>query len=313
MPSPSSTLQRPDLGWGYEEFSLASQMAGFRAMQVLPPVPTSVASGNYSKVVLEQLLNDDRSPKRAPGAEYERGHVEFTQANFTCEERGLEEVLDQREMAQFAYTGLMFEQLAADRALAGVLRHFEREAVALLQDTGTFSKTDVTHEWDDPSNAVPIDDVLAGVESFRAQGGLMPNALLMSGRTLRDLQTVDSVIDRIKYSGIDDPKQVTLSQLAGLFHVDEIIVFDEQYNSAQLGQTASLADIWDDEYVLLAKIAKSADPREPGIGRTFQFGGVVVEQYYEPRVRGDVVRARIDVDPVIIHAEAGYLLGNITA
>lgn len=145
----------------------------------------------------------------------------------------------------------------------------------------------------------------------------MPNVLAMSGKILRNLMVTAEVIDRIKYSGLDDPKHVTLQQLAALFNVEEIVVFDEQKNSAKRGLAASLADIWDDEYVGLYKVAKSGDPREPGVGRTFQFtgdgGGVVVEQYYSDKHRADVIRARVDLVGKIIHAEAGYLLSNITA
>ena len=313
MPSPSSTIQRPDLGLGYQEFSLASQIAGFRGMEILTPIQTAVDSGKFSKVVLEQLLNDDRSPKRAPGGEYERSHLKFTQDNFVCEERGLEEVLDRREMEQFAYTGLMFEQLGADRSLAGTLRHLEREITGLLQATGTFGNSGVMNEWDDYANATPVGDVAVAVEAFRAQCGMLPNVMAMSGKQYRHLRQVEEIIDRLKYSGIDDPKLINLNALATLFDIEQIVVFDTQYNSANLGASASLADIWDDEYVGFYRVSNSPDLKgDPRVGATFQFGGVVVEQYEDPRVRADVIRARLDVGPKIIHPECGYLLSNIT-
>lgn len=312
MPSPSSTIQRPDLGLGYQEFSLSSHMAGFRGMEILPPIQTSVSSGNFSKVLLEELLRDDRNPVRAPGAEYSRDHLKFTQDSFTCTERGLEEVLDRREMKQFAYTDLMFEQLGADRSLAGTLRHLEREQVGLLQATGTFANNGVNDEWDDHANATPINDVATAVEVFRLQCGYLPNVMALSGKQLRHLKRVDEIVDRLKYSGIDDPKNIGVSELAALFGIEKIVVFDSLRNTAAEGASASLGDIWDDEYVGFYRVSASPDLKgDPRVGATFQFGGVVVEQYEEARVRGDIVRARIDVGPKIIHPECGYLLSNI--
>lgn len=312
MASPSSTIQRPDLGLGYQEFSLASHMAGFRGMEILPPVQVAVSSGNFSKVLIEELLRDDRNPVRAPGAEYARDHTKFTQDSFVCRERGLEEVLDRQELEQFAYTGLMFEQMGADRSLAGTLRHLEREQVGLLQATGTFSNSGVNNEWDDHANATPINDVAVAVEAFRSNCGYLPNVMALSGKQLRHLKRVDEIVDRLKYSGIDDPKNIDEMALAALFGIERLVVFDSLRNTAAEGATASLADIWDDEYVGFYRVSSSPDLKgDPRVGATFQFQGVMVEQYEEARTRADIIRARLSVGPKIIHPECGYLLSNI--
>lgn len=315
MTSPSAAIQRPDLGWAYSEFDLKAQMAGFKGMQVLTPLPTNLVSANFSKVDLEALLNDDRKTKRAPGSAYARGVWTFTRDSFSCQEMGLEEPLDEHDMNAFAYTGVMFEQIAADRALAGVLRDLESDIITDLQSTSTFTNSAVSNEWDDPANCTPVQDVLNAIELMRNVGGVMPNTICMSGRTFRDLQTSAEIIDRIKYHGGDDPKTVTTSALAALFQLEQVVIFDSLTNSAGQGKVASISDMWNSEYVGLYKVARSADPQEVGVGRTFQYtgdgGGVVVEQYRSNEIRAEVIRARLDVDPKVVHSAAGYLLSNI--
>ena len=119
MPGPSSpaTFQRPDLGQAYLEFDIMAHIQGFIGLSAMPMTPVGLQASNFTKVLLAQLLNDDRNVKRAPGAGYARQSLEFTQDNYATEERGVEELLDDRDRAIFAYTGVQFEQLAADRAV----------------------------------------------------------------------------------------------------------------------------------------------------------------------------------------------------
>jgi hypothetical protein len=101
--------------------------------------------------------------------------------------------------------------------------------------------------------------------------------------------------------------------------VDDILIGGAQYDSTKKGQSYSLADIWDDEYVTLARISRgSNDLREPCLGRTMLWTSdspqmLVTEQYREEQTRSDIYRVRHYVDEAIIFAGAGYILSNITA
>jgi hypothetical protein len=106
--------------------------------------------------------------------------------------------------------------------------------------------------------------------------------------------------------------------LARVFDLEYVIVAGTSRNSAKEGQTATPVQIWSSEYAMVAKIATSADMREPCIGRTFHWAqdgssiGGTVESYREEAIRGDVIRVRHDVDEVILYPEAGHLLSNVT-
>jgi hypothetical protein len=69
---------------------------------------------------------------------------------------------------------------------------------------------------------------------------------------------------------------------------------------------------------MVCKIATGNDMREPCVGRTFHWSadgssiGGTVESYREEGVRGNVIRVRHQVAEVVLHAEAGHLLSNVT-
>jgi hypothetical protein len=107
--------------------------------------------------------------------------------------------------------------------------------------------------------------------------------------------------------------------LAQVFDLDEVIVAGSPKNSAKEGQTVSVAEIWDDEYAMVARVARSSDMREPCIGRTFHWSedgssiGGTVETYRDEPVRSNIVRVRHDVDELLLITAAAQLLDNVTA
>lgn len=326
MPSPSSpaTFERPDLGQAYLEFDLMAHIQGFVGLQLMPMTPVGLSASNFSKVLIEQLLNSARKVRRAPGGGYARNETQFTQDSYSTEERGVEELLDDRDRAVFAYTGIQFEQLAADRAVADLLRDLEVEIQTILQDSGTYSSAGVTTEWDTHASAVPIADVAAARETFKLQCGVYPNALAMSEKVATNVVQCAEVKEVIKYTSQADPGSLlggpgtpdviakTSALLALIFRIDQVTISPAVTNSANIGQSVSLGDIWDDEEVTLLRVPQGGDVRSLGFGRTFAFEQMILETYRDETVRSDVMRARFDLDVKVIQSECIYILTNIT-
>ena len=90
-------------------------------------------------------------------------------------------------------------------------------------------------------------------------------------------------------------------------------------NTAADGAAFAGADVWDDEYAMVCRVAGSSDIQEPCIGRTMHWSedgstiGGVVETYRDEPRRGEAVRVRHQIGIEIMYPEAGHLLGNITA
>lgn len=320
MPSPSSSLAtlRPDLAGSLMEFDLAMDRQGFIAHRVFPVIEVARQSGNFGKIPIEQLLQN-RDTARAPGSGYSRGKFKFQAATYATEEQGAEEPVDDRE-AQMYKEYFTAEEVSMLRAYDAVLRNAEVRVAGTLFNAGTFTPTAVTNEWDDGANATPLLDVEASVQRVWAASGLWPNALIINRKVFRNLRNCDEIIDRIKYSGHQDPKagKITEQALAEAFDLEHVIVAGSPKNSANEGAAVSIAPIWSNEYAMVCRIAATQDFREPCIGRTFHWGedgsqiGGTVETYRDEPVRSDVVRVRHDVDEVTLYVEAADLLSNIT-
>lgn len=321
MPSPSSSLAtlRPDLAESFMEFDLAMDAQGFISNQVFPVVEVAQQSGNFGKIPVEQLLQS-RDTKRAPGSGYARGNFTFDDATYACQEHGAEEPVDDREAAMYR-DYFDAELIASQRAYSAVLRNAEQRVANALFNSSTFTPTSVSNEWDDATNATPLTDVEAAVQSIYDASGLWANSLIINQKVFRNLRNCDQVIDRINSAGAGSPSKasdVTMQMLAEVFALDRIIVAGASKNTAKEGQDASISQIWSGEYAMVAKLATSSDFREPCVGRTFHWSadgssiGGTVETYRDESVRSDITRVRHDVDEIVLYPEAAELLDNIT-
>lgn len=325
MPSPSASLAtlRPDLAESFMEFDLAADQAGYVGTSVFPVVNVDSQAGVFGKIPIEELLQNSDT-KRAPGSGYNRGDFNFTTSTYACQEHGHEEVVDDREAKMYAQY-FDAEVVSTARAYNAVLRNAEKRIADAVFNTTTWTgaslTTAITHEWDDAANSVPITDVEAAVQKIYDNSGLWANALVINRKVFRNIRNSASVIDRINSAGAGNPSKpsdVTTAMLAQVFDLQHILVAGGTQNTANEGQAASLSPVWSGEYAMVCKIATSGDFKEPCIGRTFHWSedgssvGGTVESYRDESVRGEIVRVRHDVDEVVLYAEAGHLLSNVT-
>ena len=325
-PSAGTTINRTELGATFHEFSTAMDRQGFIAPQVFRPRLVGTQKADAGKVPLKALLQA-RDTNRAPGTGYARSNFEFDKYSYETSEQGAEEVLDDRTLAMFRDL-LDAETIHAERAIDAVLRKYEIQVAAALYDTAVWTgaalTTALTNEWDDASNATPIDDVEAARLKIIDGCGLVPNSLVVNRKQFFGLKNCDQIVDRVKYSGHTNPLDITPAAIAAALDLEQVLVAGGHKNTANEGQDASLSPIWSDEYAMLCRTATSDDPREPCLGRTFLWEGesagvgtdeelaIIVEEYREEISRGSVIRARTDWDIVVMYVEAGHLLSNVT-
>lgn len=317
MPSPSSALVtlRPDLAASFEQYDLAMSMAGFIGTQVLSVVDVPAQAGNFGIIPIEQLLQTTTTT-RAPGGAYPRSQYTFSPSTYATKENGMEEPVDDREAAMYA-NYLAAEQYAGLRARDRVMRNYEIRVTNLLTSTSTFTgaKTSgVAVTWKTFGSSTPVVDIVTAKKAVYANSGLLPNAVVMGWNAFQNCRQSAAVIDRVKYSGQDDPKNITTNILAQLFDVEQVIVAGTQKNTANEGAAVSLSQVWNDDRVQVCRIAKTQDFKEPCIGRTFHWSadgssiGGTVESYRDETVRSNIVRVRMDTDEQILYSAAGYLL-----
>lgn len=325
MPSPSSSLSelRPSITNSLMEFSMQMDQLGFIAHRVLPIMPSMKQSGTYGKIPIESLLQA-RTTSRAPGSGYNRSNWTFETVSFACEEHGIEEPVDDREAEMYS-DFFEAETISAQRAAMQLAIEAEKRCAAAVFDSSTWTgsalTTAITHEWDDATNAAPVDDVNAARNKIWDACGMWANALVINAKVFHNLRNCDQIIDRVESSGAGSSSMqrgITTAQLAQAFDLDYILVGGSPKNTAKEGQDVSISPVWSDEYAMVCKIATTSDIREPCIGRTIHWaedGSTpmgTAETYRDETVRSTIVRVRHDVDEKIHYVQAGHLLSNVT-
>lgn len=319
MPAPSAALTtlRPELGT-FMEFDLAMDRQGFIGTKILPMVTVAKQSGTFGKIPIEQLIKT-RNTARAPGSGYSRGNFTFTQDTFTTYEHGAEEVVDDNEAALYS-DYFVAEQIAVQRAVDAILRNQEIRIAAAVGNTTTWTgatlTTSIGTPWATVATATPVDDVEAAVRLVRDNSGMLPNAMIISWLTYRNLRLSDQILDRVQTQNFQDVRagMIGRSHLSAVFDIPNIIVAGAIKDSDAEGDAFDAASIWNDDYCMICRIAETGDIREPCIGRTFHWGEDgssplgTIETYREEAVRGDVVRVRHQVGEEIIYPEMGHLL-----
>jgi len=211
--------------------------------------------------------------------------------------------------------------IANARAVDILLRAQEKRISAALFNTSNITNTaGVGTEWSTVASCTPLADVETAKEAMRAASGLVPNVMAMSVKVFNNLVRCKEILDAFRYTNPveNSGRQAKQNLLAQYFGMEKVLVGGAIYDSKKKGAAFSLSDIWDDEYVLLAKVATSNDLRDPSLGRSFLWTGdspanLIVESYREDQTRSNIIRVRHNVDEAFVFTGAGYLMSNITA
>jgi hypothetical protein len=321
MPRPTSgtTLQRPDLGALAYEYLANADERGFIGLQILPLFDVAEQSADYPVIPIEALLKL-QDTARAPRGAYNRGDYEFETGTYSCKENGWEEPVDDVE-ARLYSRFFDAEEVAVMRATDILLRAQEARIAAAVFNTNNITGTAaVTTEWSTAATCTPYADVQTAKAAMRAASGLIPNIMAMTHKVFQNIISAKEIRDKFQYTAPFEtrPFDAQLAAMATYFGVDRILVGGAMKDSAKQGQSFSLADIWDDEYVLLAKVSGGGrDLRDPCLGRTFLWTAdspqnIVTEQYREDQTRSDIYRVRQYTHETFVFTGAGYLMSNIT-
>lgn len=328
---PSSAITRMDLSGTFDEFDLEFSRRGFIGMRVARPILVGLQAADLGKVPIEDLLQTPET-KRAPGAGYGRSSRKFTSWSYSVEDHGHEEVVD--DWSSRVYRDILdAEEYARQGSVDVVCRKFEIDVAGTVYDTavwtGSALTTAITNEWDDHTNAVPIDDVKAAREKILLGSGQQPNALIINDHQFHHLRRCDQIRDMIKAGGAELPAgrgKITSAQLAEIFDLDMVLTAGELgiKNLANRAKTLSAARIWSNEYAMLAKVGTTNNVREPCFLRSMIWTGdgpgavgteqeiaTVVEEYRDEQNRGSVIRVRNNRGLKVLYKEAAHLLSNV--
>lgn len=292
------------------------------ALEIFPPFEVPNVAGNFPSIPVEAMRSRART-RRTPKSGYNRTDWKFGSGSYACEEHGHEEVRDDHEAAIYADI-FDYEMVLTTRGRNVLALEQEIRVKDLCHDTSTFAGATntlaITHEWDDATNAVPIDDIQFGIEAIKGKCGILADGLQIPWQSWFDLWRCSQILERLKYTtAMNTPDMMDMAARAALAKVLGVkklsLAGESLYNTANEGQSASLSDVWSNEYAFLYVSAKTRDIQEPCIGRTLYYEGdgglFTAEQYRDEKSRGDVYRVRQVVQEKRLLTSCGFLFSNV--
>jgi len=309
------------------------------AHRVLPPLVVQKRFGAIPSFLFSdaQALSIKHSPKTG----FARIQSKLGQENFSCEEAGVEEPLS---FEDYEILGRDYAQEVIARKLAHIVLRARDNALsqALFSAGGeaTFASTLVTagNTWAS-ANGTPQDDVLEAQEKVLLQTGNIADTMLIGWGLYMILCKSPQIRTLVKANfGFGSEKgagaansMIRLDWLATIFGLKEIIVAPGVVDANKEGAAnKNLGFIWPKTYAFVFKKASSQDNvREVSLGRTFVYDlastfndlvtmgavdalrGMMMEQYPDPAVNCDVLRAREYIDMQILLAGAGSLIKSV--
>lgn len=312
MSSPTTTA-RPGLAGMLDEFDLEANRAGFVGTRVLPVTEVKLQIANIGRVKLASLLKN-ATTTRASGAGYNQTTFEFEDWSYATKDHGQVIPIDDRIRSAFLSS---FDAEAHGIRMARniVLQAHEDRVIATLTDPTIFSDEEAMN-WESIDIADPVADVIAAVKRVRNQSGLMANAVVLDWETYSIAKTCESVIERLKHAGFDDPKKFSEQAMAALFEVDQVIVSGamKNINVNTLHPEPILKPSWPRNVVGVGRVATTQNVQEPCVGRTFHWSadgskiGTTIDLWESVEKRATMVRSRIETDEKLIHPEAWTLI-----
>lgn len=319
-PQTGTPIYRPDLGIYMIETGQIPQ-TGYIGLEVLPPYTTPDDTGTFKVIPLEQyrkIVSDSRAPSGA----YNRTDWNYQSAKFSTRDKGIEEPIDDDEFKRLERQNPgMADQVTIDSARAVIQMNQEKRIADKIMDTTRFSVNNVSVAWDVAATAKPIADIRDGITSFRTKMGALPDTLILSWNMANAINRATEVIDTLKYTfpGLDI-NNLTAAMMARMFGIARVLIGNAMFDAADKNQPRELTDFWPDTHAALVKTNRSADLRQPCVGRTFIWTEdsrtePIVEVYREEQIRSDVYRVRHHVDErlLVTEDEDGNVLTDIAA
>lgn len=347
MGAPSTAITRLDLSLSYPEFNFIANQKRFIGLKVLPGLGVEQEAAEFPKISIASLLKKTEDTRRAPKASYNRDSWDWTTDSYAVEEHGVEEIVDDATVERYGDV-VRVEQLSALRAINRLLMRLEYDIAAAVFNTTTWNTpaltTAVSVPWTTKSTATPLADIDAAHELVSAASGEDANTLVLTKKAFTALLRTDEITGLLKYDasqiliGLQNGQnqsalQSVMSGLNELLQVEKILIGRGFQNTAEAGQTASLARVWDNTMAMLCVthedgIEGDLENPMPQLGRTIfstkngeplpgtddgGFGSIIMDEYREESVRGSVLRPRNKRQVKILHPQAGHLLTNVTA
>lgn len=251
------------------------------ADKVFPIVPVQFQSDLYYIWTKADFFRN-QPRKRADATESAGAGVNLTTDSYRCDVWALHDDIGEQARAnqdpsvdlETTSTEFLMQQLLISRDY-NFAATYMTGGVWGTTITGTASTSDATHtiQWSDDGSSDPFTDISNGQTVVLQNTGKKANVLAMGWAVYQALRKHPLVIDRIKYTTQADAVKITPALLAAAFDVEEVVVAEAVYNTANEGATAVMTFIVG-KTALLCHRPKAPGLRIPSAGYIFAWNGL---------------------------------------
>lgn len=292
--------------------------------QLLPSIKVKFQSNKYYIYGREQWGLDAGGDMRGPGDEANEisGLVLGSDTYFAQEHALQVPVVD--EEVQNADSPLDPMVDGTELVTARVLLGRELQIKNLVTTAANFAAGNSvtlsgTSQWNDYVNSNPVLDWRTGVRAMHSKLFIEPNVGVIPYQVMSQLMDHPDFIERIKYS---ERGVLTAEIIAAIFNIGKIIVPGVGYNSANLGQAATLTYLWGKD-VLMAFVPDRPGLKVPAFAYeyTWTYDGQpqTADRWYEPQRGRTVIRVRRRYDTKLTALDSvnksigGYIIKTAVA
>jgi hypothetical protein len=285
----------------------------FVALRAFPAVPVKNDSGTYY-IFSQKYWFSDTMGYRAPGAMFPRGQFGVETGTFATLQYALEWAIAD-EIRANSQIPMDLETAAVKWLTQKSMIRKERAFSADFMVTGVWG-TDgsVTAKFSDYDDSDPVKDFDTAVRTVSVATGFSPNTAIMGEIVNSRLRNHPDLIDRIKYVVQASVANID-NALAAVFGIQNWLVSKASYNSANEGQTASMAAIIDDD-LLVCYTTPTPGMFEASAGYTFAWGGGggtgSIYQVRNDLVHADLIQIKEQWDQSKVAATLGYFYADCT-
>jgi hypothetical protein len=291
----------------------------FVADKVFPVVPVQKQSDTFFTIPRGAFFRD-QVEKKAPGAEPAKANFNYGTDSYRADIWALATGVADEIRANYD------SPLSADRDMTEFLTHQglirkERLFASEFFTTGKWT-TDYTGvaatptgaqflQWND-ANSNPIEDIRAGKRRVHGRTGFRPNKMIVGREVYDVLLDHPDIVGRLDRGQTTGPAMAKRDELAALFELDEILVMDAIYNTANEGATDSYAFIGG-KSALLVYSAPSPGLMVPTGGYTFSWTGLLgggangmnMRRIRDDKAQADELIVQMAFDMKLISADLG--------
>jgi hypothetical protein len=294
---------------------------GFIADQIAPVVPVQKQSdGYYIWSQADAFRVDD--DLRAPGTEANVITRSVSSATYFAINYALKDRIPYEDIENADANFIITKRGNRAKFIKSKLMLSMEKRVALKCTSGSNvgSYSTVASAWTDYTTAksAPIADINTGIRNVEDATGYKPNSIIFGRYAWRHFREHADVIGRI-YGNVDKgmtARIVTIEQVKALFEVDRVLIGGAYYSTAEEGQAAALAQLWNDNVLVYYAPMTPAGPEqeEPSFMYSFRWEKIMNMNafvYDLPRAKAEEVELGYYQDEKITASTLGFLITGV--